>query len=593
MNEYACKFILLPPELVEEITGHLDKYADLAALTRTCRRMHTFVDRDMYQKDYADSGCHSLTWSIEHHATLTLVKWLQYIRPDSGSYASVLGDALHRSVQLENMVNSKILLAAGADVNFLELHDSPLTTAAHRANDMMIDLLLRYGALPNLPNQSNITALWHAADAGWFNVCESLLQAGANALQDCKWGETPMFRVAVHGYLNIMGLMMEHGVDVDATIKFSRLSPNHPKYGANSMFYYIATNGHLECLQLLYKRDHDQKLYNSLHITDSFSELAATLQKAASRGHCEIVESIINYFAIDITDPWYSDILPIASGGCNSQLVACLLRRGVDPNVKDSQVGPPIVWATCANSRADDETVAMLLKAGADPNALDSKEQSAFHHAATVGHEQNVCALLAAGADATLADWNGRTPLMRAAGEGRLTVVKCIISLVPENIEVRDANGMSALSWAVSHGHAAVVNALLESGAQVDTPAWAEIPLLTKAVCLDSRPIVMMLLNAGVNINLRDEQNGRTALHMATQFRHIRMFTLLLENGADPDLRDDDGRTAIDCNEIDGPDPRVSLNHFVSALVEFREHKSLRRQSKRKAVSLDDDVHET
>ena len=452
----------------------------------------------------------------------------------------------------------------------------------------MVELLLSHGALPDLPNHSNLTALWHAADAGWINVCEALLLAGANPLQDCKWGETPLFRVAVHGYTDILEMMIKFGADVNKTVKYSRLSPNHPKYGANSLLYFVATNGHYDSLQLLFKKDHDDNLQRHLHITDQFSELAMMIQKAASRGHCEIVESLIDYFKIEITDPWYKDVLPVASGGCSSQLVSRLLQRGVDPNTTDNHVGPPLVWATCANSRADDETLTLLLDAGANPDVPDSKGQTAMHHAATVGHEYHVRTLLERGANPRLGDWEGRNPLMKAAAEGRLAVVRCIGAACPATILDTDAEGMTALSWAVSHRHASVVHALISLGAKTDVPGWAGMPLIAKAVCRDDRETLIMLINAGADVNAKEPKTDCTALHFAVQFRRIRMFNLLLENGADPDLRDRHGRAAIDAESSDNYHPSIKHRHFVLALTKFRERQRENREGKQKDRLLED-----
>lgn len=580
--------MLLPQELMEHIIGYLDRFADMGALVRTCRQHQAMTEGNMYRRDQDAANGRGLMWAVEHHAMPTMLKWLQYVKPDSPGYHSKLGDALHRSVQLDSVEIARVLLDHGADSNFLEFHESPLTTAANRANRAMVELLLSHGALPNLPNHSNLTALWHAADAGWINVCEALLIAGANPLQDCKWGETPLFRVAVHGYTDILEMMIKFGADVNKTVKHSRLSPNHPKYGANSLLYFVATNGHYDALQLLFRKDHDDNLRKHLHITDQFSELAMTIQKAASRGHCEIVEALIDYFKIEITDPWYADVLPVASGGCSSHLVSRLLKRGIDPNTRDNHVGPPLVWATCANSRADDETLTLLLDAGANPDVPDSKGQTAMHHAATVGHEHHVRTLLERGANPRIGDWECRNPLMKAAAEGRLSVVRCIGAACPATMLDTDANGMTALSWAVSHGHAPVVHALLSLGAKTDVPAWGGMPLIAKAVCRDDRATMVMLINAGADVSAREPNTGSTALHLAVQFRRIRMFTLLLENGADPDLRDNDGGTAIDARVSEGYHPSIKHRHFVSALARFRERQQEKYDGKQTATLLED-----
>jgi hypothetical protein len=48
-----------------------------------------------------------------------------------------------------------------------------------------------------------------------------------------------------------------------------------------------------------------------------------------------------------------------------------------------------------------------------------------------------------------------------------------------------------------------------------------------------------------INVNLKDDLNGRTPLHWAAYNGHIEIARLLLQNGADVNVRDDDGWTPL------------------------------------------------
>ena len=54
--------------------------------------------------------------------------------------------------------------------------------------------------------------------------------------------------------------------------------------------------------------------------------------------------------------------------------------------------------------------------------------------------------------------------------------------------------------------------------------------------------VTRVLIEAGADVNKRCE-HGRTALHMAAAWGHADVAQLLLENGADPTLVDDEGMT--------------------------------------------------
>ncbi len=54
--------------------------------------------------------------------------------------------------------------------------------------------------------------------------------------------------------------------------------------------------------------------------------------------------------------------------------------------------------------------------------------------------------------------------------------------------------------------------------------------------------VARLLINAGADINRKCE-HGRTALQMAAAWGHLDIVQLLIENGADPTIRDDEGMT--------------------------------------------------
>ncbi|XP_057456724.1 signal recognition particle 43 kDa protein, chloroplastic [Lotus japonicus] len=63
---------------------------------------------------------------------------------------------------------------------------------------------------------------------------------------------------------------------------------------------------------------------------------------------------------------------------------------------------------------------------------------------------------------------------------------------------------------------------------------------------LGSEPCVKVLAEAGANIDHRDNAGGMAALHMAAGYVRPGVAKLLLELGADPEVEDKRGRTALD-----------------------------------------------
>ena len=74
---------------------------------------------------------------------------------------------------------------------------------------------------------------------------------------------------------------------------------------------------------------------------------------------------------------------------------------------------------------------------------------------------------------------------------------------------------------------------------------------LIRAVTDDDSGAVRALLAAGADVN-KPTSGGQTPLILAIVFRRIKILSLLLEAGADPQLRDDLGLSALDWAERKG-----------------------------------------
>ena len=98
--------------------------------------------------------------------------------------------------------------------------------------------------------------------------------------------------------------------------------------------------------------------------------------------------------------------------------------------------------------------------------------------------------------------------------------------------------------WAAFNGHAAAVRVLLEQGGKVDAKDKNGRTALLFASSGPFEETVGLLLKKGAAVNTQGTLEGFTALMTAAAEGQLQVVRLLLQNGADPALKDADGDTA-------------------------------------------------
>ncbi|RYP77373.1 hypothetical protein DL771_001168 [Monosporascus sp. 5C6A] len=138
-----------------------------------------------------------------------------------------------------------------------------------------------------------------------------------------------------------------------------------------------------------------------------------------------------------------------------------------------------------------------------------------------------------------------QTPLCWAAENGREAVVQLLLDK-GANIEAKDNDGRTPLSWAVEKGHEAVIKLLLDKGANIEAKDNDGRTPLSWAAFRGHEAVVKVLLTTG-NVDADSKDNSRqTPLWWAAENGHEAIDKLLLTTGnGDADLRDDSWRTPL------------------------------------------------
>jgi ankyrin repeat protein len=173
-------------------------------------------------------------------------------------------------------------------------------------------------------------------------------------------------------------------------------------------------------------------------------------------------------------------------------------------------------------------------------------------------------------AAALIAVGAAEAPVADAARQGDLETVRELLR-AGEDVNAAQGDGMSALHWAAEHGDAAMVEALVFAGAELQsvtrigayTPlhiasrngkveaaqallsAGADVHAVTDpsgstplhlAAVAGSDGVVRALIEAGADANAREAEWGQTPLIFAAAWNRVSAITALIEGGADPNL---------------------------------------------------------
>ncbi len=139
----------------------------------------------------------------------------------------------------------------------------------------------------------------------------------------------------------------------------------------------------------------------------------------------------------------------------------------------------------------------------------------------------------------------GEHALLVAAREGSLKVAQFLVSQRNVQVDTPNAAGETALMLAAIKGHLPLVRALIGRGAAVNKPGWTPLHYAASHPEPVAKDIVALLLEHHAYIDA-ESPNGTTPLMMAARYGHGAAVELLLEEGADPAVRNSMGMAALD-----------------------------------------------
>jgi ankyrin repeat protein len=270
-----------------------------------------------------------------------------------------------------------------------------------------------------------------------------------------------------------------------------------------------------------------------------------SLHEASENGHVDIARLLIEHGA-DIHARDQNQLTPLHLTW-HPETAQLLIKHGADVHARDQSQSTPLHLAQEA------ETAQVLIKHGADVHARDQSQSTPLHRA---WRAETAQVLIKHGTDVHARDQNQSTPLHLAwDAETAQVLIKH-----GADVNARDQSQSTPLHLAWDAGTAQV---LIKHGADVHARDQSQSTPLHRASSLPSwlgETPVHLLIERGASVNAYDK-NHQTPLHRVSSCDDpdVGSLRLLLENGADVDVEDDEGLTAYQIASANGHDEIAQL----------------------------------
>lgn len=181
-----------------------------------------------------------------------------------------------------------------------------------------------------------------------------------------------------------------------------------------------------------------------------------------------------------------------------------------------------------------------------------------FFQAAKTDDESAIIGLTLRSFDLNIVDEQGETALLIAVRNGSDKVVDFLLKQPSVKVEARNPSGESPLMLAALQGNLEIATRLIKRKAEVNKTQWTPLHYACSNPQPSSDAMVRLLLEHHAYIDA-ESPNRSTPLMMAARYGHADLVALMLEEGADPLLRNEQGLTALDFARQAGRDEQARL----------------------------------
>ncbi|KAL6719858.1 superkiller [Lecanora helva] len=510
--------------------------------------------------------------SLNVQAVQQMVEWDDAKPPKVILYAS----ALQCAAATGRVEIGQFLIEEGAHVDLVAGYfGSPLQAACLRGHAAIVQLLLKHRAEPNSQGGFHGNALQAAAAGGHSEIIDLLLENKPPAFVDspggyygfalmaavCSGNSDAVFAIleekaepSVKRRIKKYGTPLEQAVRmgresrdiVDILVDFQATADLSPSgngvhifhraamYGMNGLVKYCFAEG---CkIDMITTEGPD---YNKKARFNWFPRHMTPLAYACAEGHLDVVTTLLEHGAPFEENMPHSAPLWVAAYQGHAKIIEILITRFKEKHTEE-------------------ETLAFMDHLP-DP---DAGRHFLLFTAATAGSRDAVKCLL----DHRVpyrSNWFGATPLQATVTFGHSAITRLLLEYhekgeVNVHLDQRTGNGKTSLYDACQRNNSEIVSLLLDAGANVFIGHNEGGTTLYEVCHHENYRLVQKIVEKArqsVNsdeeflqfLNTRHGPTGNTALMVCAVRNRLSFLNLLLQNGADPLLRNKGDETILHC----------------------------------------------
>ena len=382
---------------------------------------------------------------------------------------------------LENLKNG------GADINERNKQGiTPMALAVDRLNKEHIEFYTKKGAdIHAEDNEGNtpLSRIIQASDKTTSTELLKIMVTQQNINSRDSYGNTPL-HIAISK--NASNEQLKYLLTLTNDVDIRNRNGDTPLYLA------VQKNRRISGQMLLAKQ---------ADVFATNNENYSPLRMALTEGG-ETQEWILTSDVIKKTDGTGNTPLHYAAEWKLDKAVAVLLEKGANPNVRNANGETPIFNAIKTDSTS---TIDLLMGKGSQKNARDYLGNTPLHACVRWDSRNSAMKLIQWKSDLDVQNLAGKTPLAQAARSGRMAMVT-LLTENGANIDATDATGKTVLIDAIQSRNIEIVSYLVKKGASPHIQEMYGRNAFHEVALTGNKEMISLIQKAGGNPLARDTQ---------------------------------------------------------------------------------------